>query len=147
MGTNQKTLLSKVPQITAVFWITKIATTGMGETTSDYFVRRFDPVIVVGLSAVALGVVLLLQLFARRYLPWVYWLCVVMVSVFGTMAADVLHIGLGIPYLVSSVFFSGLLVVTFIAWYACEKSLSIHGIHTRRRELFYWAVVMTTFAL
>jgi uncharacterized membrane-anchored protein len=70
-----------------------------------------------------------------------------MVAVFGTMAADVLHIGLGIPYLVSSVFFAVALAVIFSVWYASEKTLSIHSIYTRCRELFYWAAVMATFAL
>ena len=70
-----------------------------------------------------------------------------MVAIFGTMAADVLHIGLGVPYLVSTAFFSVALAVIFAVWYASEKTLSIHSISTPRRELFYWATVITTFAL
>ena len=80
-------------------------------------------------------------------MAWIYWLAAVMVAIFGTMAADVLHIGLGIPYLVSTLFFSLALVVIFALWFRSEKTLSIHSIYTRRRELFYWAAVMTTFAL
>jgi uncharacterized membrane-anchored protein len=139
--------LSKVPEVTVYFWITKVLTTGMGETTSDYLAHRLDPVIAVGLGGVGLVAALALQFFVRRYVTWVYWLAVVMVSVFGTMAADVLHIGLGIPYLVSTMFFTVALAVIFAAWYAIEKTLSIHSIHTRRREAFYWATVLTTFAL
>jgi uncharacterized membrane-anchored protein len=88
-----------------------------------------------------------LQLLVRRYVAWIYWLAVVMVAIFGTMAADVLHIGLGIPYLASTAFFALSLAVVLVAWYAAEKTLSIHSINTPRRELFYWATVMATFAL
>jgi uncharacterized membrane-anchored protein len=137
----------KVPEVTAIFWVIKIATTGMGETTSDYFVRLIDPVVAVAGGAVALAIALLLQFAVRRYVPWIYWLAVVMVSVFGTMAADVLHIGLGVAYLVSTGFFAAVLVVIFLLWFRLERTLSIHSIVTRRRELFYWATVLTTFAL
>ncbi len=139
--------LAKVPEITALFWITKVLTTAMGESTSDYLVIHLDPVIAVGLGAVGLSVALVLQFSARRYVPWIYWLVVVMVAVFGTMAADVLHVGLGIPYAVSTSFFAISLAVIFALWYLVEKTLSIHSIDSRRRELFYWATVMATFAL
>jgi len=79
--------------------------------------------------------------------PWIYWLAVAMVSVFGTMAADVVHVGLEIPYLVSTSFFVVALAVIFAWWYRSQKTLSIHSIHTRRRESFYWATVLATFAL
>ena len=137
----------KVPAVTASFWIIKILTTGMGETTSDFFVRRFDPVPIVLLAAVGLLVVLLGQWLSRSYKAWLYWLAVVMVSVFGTMAADVLHIVIGVPYLASTVFFAGVLTVVLVLWRRIEGTLSIHSIHTRRRELFYWATVLSTFAL
>jgi uncharacterized membrane-anchored protein len=138
---------SKVPEITTAFWITKILTTGMGETTSDFFAKRFDPILVVLITGVALLTVLIVQLRAQRYIPWLYWLTVVMVSVFGTMAADVLHVGLGIPYIVSTSFYAIVLAILFILWYRSENTLSIHSIHTTRRELFYWATVLATFAL
>jgi uncharacterized membrane-anchored protein len=137
----------KVPQIGLLFWVIKILTTAMGEVTSDYLVRTFNPVIVVPLAALALAAALLVQLRARRYVPGIYWLAVVMVAIFGTMAADVLHIELGIPYLVSTGFFAVSLAVIFGAWQASEGTLSIHSIDTRRRELFYWATVLATFAL
>lgn len=88
-----------------------------------------------------------LQLLMRRYFAPVYWLAVAMVAVFGTMGADVVHIGLGVPYVVSTAFFAVCLAVIFAVWFATERTLSIHSIYTPRRELFYWATVMATFAL
>ncbi len=139
--------MRKVPEVTVYFWIIKLLTTGMGETTSDYLVHQLNPIIAVALGGIGLAAALLLQILVRRYVAWIYWLAVVMVAVFGTMAADVLHIGLGIPYLVSTAFFTVALAVIFTVWYVNEKTLSIHSISTRRRELFYWATVMATFAL
>ena len=139
--------MSKVPEVTALFWVIKVLTTGMGETTSDYFAHRIGPIVAVGLAGVVLAASLVLQFSARRYVPWIYWTAVVMVSVFGTMAADVLHVGLGVPYVVSTGFFAVALAAVFAVWYASERTLSIHSIFTWRREAFYWATVMTTFAL
>jgi uncharacterized membrane-anchored protein len=139
--------LRKVPEVTVYFWIIKLLTTGMGETTSDYLVHRINPLIAVALGGIALAVALVLQFRVRHYVTWTYWLAVVMVAIFGTMAADALHVGFGVPYLDSAAFFASALAVIFVAWYACEKTLSIHSIDTRRRELFYWATVMATFAL
>jgi uncharacterized membrane-anchored protein len=137
----------KVPEVTIFFWIVKLLTTGMGETTSDYLVYHINPYLAVTLGAVGLVVSMALQFAVRRYIPWVYWLAVVMVAIFGTMAADVVHIVLGVPYLVSSLCFAAALAVIFSGWYLSEKTLSIHSITTRRRELFYWAAIMATFAL
>jgi len=137
----------KVPEITIFFWIIKLLTTGMGETSSDYLVFHINPYIAVALGGIGLAVSLLLQLLVRRYIAWIYWLAVVMVAIFGTMAADVVHIVLGVPYLVSSVVFAAALAIIFVSWYATEKTLSIHSIYTLRRELFYWAAIMATFAL
>jgi uncharacterized membrane-anchored protein len=139
--------LSKVPEVTVYFWITKVLTTGMGETASDFLVHKFDPPIAVAFGGLGLVICLALQFAVRRYVAGIYWLAVVMVSVFGTMAADVLHIGLHIPYQVSTVFFVVVLTVIFVVWYLSEKTLSIHSIYTRRREMFYWATVLATFAL
>ena len=138
---------SKVPEITTAFWVIKVLTTGMGETTSDFFVRIFDPVIVVLCGFAVFAVALVLQFAVKRYVPWAYWFAVAMVSVFGTMAADVTHIVLGVPYLVSTVAFAVALAVIFAAWYRIEGTLSIHSITSRRRECFYWAAVLVTFAL
>jgi|SRR5579859_2548103 len=137
----------KVPELTVYFWIVKLLTTAMGEATTDYFVFQIDPYVAVGLGFAGLAISLALQLHARRYVPWIYWLTVVMVAVFGTMAADVLHVVLGVPYLVSTVGFASALALVFAAWYAVERDLSIHTIFGGRRELFYWATVMATFAL
>jgi uncharacterized membrane-anchored protein len=137
----------KVPEITLIFWVIKLLTTAMGEATSDFLVFQIDPVIAVIIGAIGLAIAMALQLLVRKYVPWIYWLAVAMVAVFGTMGADVVHIGLGIPYVVSTVFFGLCLAAIFIAWYATEKTLSIHSISLPRRELFYWATVMATFAL
>ena len=138
---------SKVPQITVFFWIIKILTTAQGEATSDWAVYRIDPVLAVGIAGLALVAALALQFRARKYVAWIYWLTVDLVAIFGTMAADGMHIKLGIPYAVSSAFFAALLFVVLVSWYATEKTLSIHSIRTRRREAFYWATVLSTFAL
>ncbi|MDD3225442.1 MAG: hypothetical protein PHX70_12235 [Clostridium sp.] len=140
-------MINKVPEITIFFWIIKILTTGMGEVTSDYLAKHIDPVIAVVLAGCSLIVTFVIQFLAPRYIPWIYWLNVIMVSIFGTMMADVLHVGLGIPYIVSTMFFIVMLSVILIIWYLREKTLSIHSIYTRRREFFYWATVLTTFAL
>jgi len=138
---------SKVPEVTFLFWVVKVLTTGMGETTSDFLVRSIEPAVAVGIGAILFAAALVLQLAAARYLPWVYWLAVAMVSVFGTMAADVTHIVLGVPYLVSTIAFAVLLAVVFLVWHRGEGTLSIHSITSRRRESYYWATILVTFAL
>jgi uncharacterized membrane-anchored protein len=136
-----------VPEVTPGFWVTKVLTTGMGEATSDTLVHQLPPVIAVMFGFVGLVIALALQFAAPRYRPWIYWLAVVMVAVFGTMAADVLHIQFGIPYLVSTIFFAIILTAVFVIWYSTEHTLSIHTINTVRREAFYWLTVIATFAL
>lgn len=141
-------LEGKVPEvITVYFWAIKILSTGMGEATSDFLAHRFPPVLAGTLGALGLAAALLLQFAVRRYIAWTYWLAVAMVSVFGTMAADGLHVELGVPYIASSAFYCVILVAIFGAWYRSERTLSIHSIHTLRRELFYWATVLAAFAL
>jgi len=139
--------MRKVPEITVYFWIIKLLTTAMGESTTDYLVYQINPYVAVALGCLGLAVALILQLLVRRYVAWVYWLAVVMVAVFGTMAADVAHVVLGIPYLVSTAFFASALAIIFVTWYVSEKTLSIHTIYSGRREMFYWATVIATFAL
>ncbi|MFE2547622.1 hypothetical protein ACFXGI_03600 [Streptomyces sp. NPDC059355] len=145
--TRQEVALSKVPEVTAWFWTVKILTTGMGETASDFLARTLGPVPAGCLGLAGLGSLLILQFWSARYRPWLYWSAIVMVSVFGTMAADVVHVIAGIPYTVSAVGFALALAAVLTLWYATERTLSIHSIHTTRRELFYWATVLTTFAL
>jgi uncharacterized membrane-anchored protein len=139
--------LSKVPEVTAIFWVVKVLTTGMGESTSDWLVHGLVPEIAVVLGGIAFVVALFLQFSSDRYVPWRYWLAVAMVGVFGTMCADVLHVGLGVPYVVSTVFYALVLFVVFRTWHRVEGTLSIHSITTERREVFYWAAVLATFAL
>lgn len=139
--------LRKVPEITLIFWIAKLLTTAVGESTSDYLVFKINPYIAVTLGAIGLVIALILQFSVPKYIPWVYWLTVTMVAIFGTMAADVLHIQLGIPYILSTIFFAIVLAIVFIVWQKSEKTLSIHSINSRRRELFYWAAILATFAL
>ena len=140
-------LAKKVPELTIYFWVIKVLTTGMGEATSDFFVHRYNPYLVVVLGAAALAVSLIWQLYIRRYDAWAYWLAVSMVAVFGTMAAGILHVYLGIPYIFSATIYAMALTVIFALWYQSEKTLSVHSIYTRRRELFYWAAVLATFAM
>lgn len=140
-------VMRKVPEVTVFFWIIKLLTTAMGESTSDYLVYRFNPYIVVMLGFLCFIIAMALQFKARRYVTWTYWLAVLMVAIFGTMAADVTHVVLGVPYLASTVVFGIALAVVFTLWARTEKSLSIHSITSRRREVFYWAAVLVTFAL
>jgi len=137
----------KVPEVTLLFWTVKLLSTAMGESTSDYLVFHINPYVAVVLGCIGLVVALALQFWVRRYYAWTYWLAVMMVAVFGTMAADVLHVVLGIPYAVSASTFAAALVGIFVAWYRTERTLSIHSIQTPRREAFYWATVIATFAL
>jgi uncharacterized membrane-anchored protein len=138
---------SKVPEITVYFWIIKILTTGMGETASDFLAHTIGPLVAVPLGFLGFALAFVIQMRSRTYVAWKYWLAVVMVSVFGTMAADVLHIGIGIPYVVSTTVFALVLGVILWQWRAREGSLSIHSIHSKPRELFYWGTVLATFAL
>jgi uncharacterized membrane-anchored protein len=137
----------RVPAITAYFWIVKGLSTALGESTSDYLVRVIGPVPAVAAGFVAFVVALAVQFTRRRYRAWSYWFAVVMVGIFGTMAADVLHVGFGVPYAVSAAVYAVLLAVVFWAWARTERTLSIHSIDTARREAFYWAAVVATFAL
>ncbi len=137
----------RVPEITAYFWAIKALSTAMGESTSDYLVHAMAPVEAVALGFVGFLAVLSWQFSRRRYEAWPYWLAVVMVGVFGTMAADVLHVGFGVPYPVSSVFYAVVLLAVFCSWQKTEQTLSIHSVDSARREAFYWAAVVATFAM
>jgi uncharacterized membrane-anchored protein len=146
MDLTRRTLV-KVPEITAIFWITKLLTTAMGESTSDYLVNAVSPVLAVAVGTLVLLGVVAFQVRQDRYIPWVYWLAVLLVAIVGTMAADVLHKQFGVPYAASAAFFAVVLAVAFLAWHRVEGTLSIHSIDTVRRELFYWVAVMATFAM
>jgi uncharacterized membrane-anchored protein len=140
-------LLAKVPEIIVFFWVTKVATTAMGETTSDALNGLLGPAIAVPLMLIGLVWALRRQFRAERYDAWTYWVVVVMVAIFGTSAADALHVALGVPYLAVTIFYAIILAVVFLAWHRSEGTLSIHSIYTKRREAFYWATVLATFAL
>ena len=137
----------RVPEVTALFWLIKALSTAMGESTSDWSVHAIDPVIAVLLGFCAFVAALSLQLWVRRYIAWTYWLAVCAVGVFGTMCADVLHVRFAVPYGVSTVLYGALLAGVFLAWDRTERTLSFHEIDTVRRELFYWAAVVATFAM
>ncbi|WP_292396065.1 hypothetical protein [Mesorhizobium sp.] len=142
-------MLNKVPEITFFFWIIKIMATTVGETAADYlnFNLGFGLTNTSYVMGGLLAAVLAYQLARRRYVPWLYWLTVVLISIVGTLITDNLTDVFGVPLWASTTVFSALLAVTFLAWYASEKTLSIHSIYTRRRELFYWAAILFTFAL
>jgi uncharacterized membrane-anchored protein len=141
-------LVTKVPMIIAFFWLTKVATTAMGEATSDGLNGLpTGPALAIPLMLIGLVWALRRQFRRDHYDAWTYWTVVVMVAIFGTSAADALHVGLGVPYLVSTIFYALVLAVVFTVWYRSEGTLSIHSIYTKRREAFYWAAVLATFAL
>jgi uncharacterized membrane-anchored protein len=138
--------LAKVPEITALFWLLKLLTTGMGEAMSDFLGQQSVPLAaVVGLGGLVLA--LRLQLTRPDYSAAHYWFAVMMVAVFGTMVADGIRDGAGIGYEVTTPLFALITGAVFWAWYRREGTLSIHSINTRRREQFYWAAVLATFAL
>ncbi len=139
-------VLAKVPAIAAVFWLIKVLTTGMGEAASDYL-SAGSLVVAGAVGVLGFAVALWWQCRTRRYIAAIYWFAVAMVAVFGTMAADVLHVGLGLPYLGSTAFYALVVAAVFAFWYRKEGTLSIHSILTRRRETYYWITVLATFAL
>jgi uncharacterized membrane-anchored protein len=142
-------MLSKVPEVTIYFWVIKIMATTVGETAADFLNTNLH----LGLTgttlvmSVLLAGVLVAQFRARRYVPQVYWLAVVLISVVGTLITDNLTDHFGVSLWVSSALFAVALVVTFGVWYANERTLSIHSIYTTRREAFYWLAILFTFAL
>jgi uncharacterized membrane-anchored protein len=139
-------LAVKVPQITVLFWVIKVLTTAMGEATSDFLVS-VNIALAAVVGAAGFGVAMWWQFRARRYAAWTYWFAVAMVAVFGTMAADGLHVELGLPYAVTTIGYATVLAVVFVLWRHSEGTLSIHSITTRRRETYYWLTVLATFAL
>jgi uncharacterized membrane-anchored protein len=139
-------LAVKVPEIALIFWVLKLLTTGMGEAMSDFMGQHSVP-IAAAVGIFGLAFALWLQLRSPVYKAPLYWFAVMMVAVFGTMAADGIHDGAGIPYSVTTPLFGAFVAATFFFWYRSEGTLSIHSIDTRRRETFYWTAVLGTFAL
>src|SRR5690242_9590153 len=142
-------ILNKVPEVTLYFWIIKVLCTTVGETAADFLNTNLG----LGLSgtsyvmsAVLIGA-LVLQFATTRYRPGIYWLAVVLISIVGTLISDNLVDGYGVPLQTTTIIFGVALAITFAVWYASERTLSIHTIFTTRREAFYWAAVLFTFAL
>ncbi len=146
---DTRRLLNKVPEVTAYFWIIKILCTTVGESFADYVNETLG----LGLTnttivfTALLVVVLVAQFRARAYVPGIYWLAVVLISVVGTLLTDNLTDGAGVPLWLSTLVFAVGLAVVFAVWYARERTLSIHSIVTTRREAYYWLTVLVTFAL
>lgn len=142
-------LLNKVPQITILFWIIKVLSTTVGETLADFLATRLGlglintSYVISGLFLLALAV----QLTRKRYIPAIYWTVVVLISVVGTLVSDTLVDKLGFGLQTTSIAFSCALAAVFVLWYRSEKTLSVHWIATKKRELFYWAAILFTFAL
>ncbi|HEY4200359.1 MAG TPA: hypothetical protein VGM83_07335 [Devosiaceae bacterium] len=145
----QPSMLNKVPKVTAVFWAIKLLAVTVGETAADYMNLDLG----LGLTntsvilTIVLAAALILQFMQNRYVPGIYWTAVVLISVVGTLVTDNLTDALGVPLIVSTLGFSIALAITFAVWYANERTLSIHSIHTRKREAFYWLAILFTFAL
>ncbi|WP_412758612.1 hypothetical protein [Lysinibacillus xylanilyticus] len=142
-------LLSKVPEVTIFFWIIKVLCTTVGETFADFLNLNLgfglmNTTIIMG---IAFFIALYLQFRVNKYVPGIYWLTVVLISVFGTLVTDNMTDYMGIRLEVSTIIFSVLLGLTFLFWYLSEKTLSIHSIYTRKREVFYWLTILFTFAL
>ncbi|BBH22512.1 hypothetical protein Back11_38570 [Paenibacillus baekrokdamisoli] len=144
-----KILLNKVPEVTIFFWIVKILCTTVGETFADFlnFSLGFGLTLTTVAMGIAFFIVLFFQFRATKYVPGIYWLTVVLISVFGTLVTDNLTDNVGIPLETSTIVFSVLLGLVFLFWYLSEKTLSIHSIFTRKREVFYWLTILFTFAL
>lgn len=142
-------MLNKVPEITILFWVIKIMSTTVGETGADYLAVHvgLGTALTAAIMAGLLVVVLIIQVTRDRYVPWIYWLTVVLVSVVGTQLTDFLTDKLDVSLYTSTVVFSVILALVFAVWYGVERTLSMHTIVTTRRELFYWSAILFTFAL
>ncbi|MCB1734745.1 MAG: hypothetical protein H6981_09780 [Gammaproteobacteria bacterium] len=147
--TNSESLLNKVPEVTLYFWIIKILATTVGETAADFLNVNLN----FGLTGTSVTMAALLSAFlvaqvrGRQYIPWLYWVTVVLISVVGTLITDNLVDNLGVSLEAATGAFSIALIATFALWYRSERTLSIHSIFTRKRELYYWAAILFTFAL
>lgn len=141
--------MTKVPGVTLSFWIIKILSTTVGETGADFLAVNagWGQGVTRALMMTLLAAALFVQLRTRRYTPWTYWLTVILVSVVGTQITDLLTDGLGVSLYVSTFVFAGTLAAIFFVWHQVERTLSVHNIVTRRRELFYWTAILCTFAL
>jgi len=142
-------MLNKVPEVTVYFWLIKVLCTTVGETFADNLNENLG----LGLSGTSylmgalLIAVLVFQFRARKYVPGIYWLAVVLISVVGTLVSDNLVENYGVTLETTTIAFSAILICVFASWYAVERTLSVHTIFTTRREAFYWLAILFTFAL
>ena len=141
--------VNRVPEVTIDFWLIKLMAVTMGETAADFLAVNLGLGLqaTTGLMTAVLVGVMALQLSAKRYVPWLYWLAVVMISVVGTLITDNLVDTFGVSLVTTTAVFTVALAVTFAVWFAVERTLSIHAIFTDRREAFYWLAILLTFAL
>jgi uncharacterized membrane-anchored protein len=148
-NTRSSDTWNKVPAVTLAFWIIKVMSTTVGETGADYLAVHvgLGATITDAIMSSLLIAALLMQLRVRRYVPGIYWLTVVLVSIVGTQITDALTDGFGVSLYTSTAVFAAALATTFAIWYRVERTLSIHTIYTTRREIFYWSAVLLTFAL
>ena len=146
---DDRVLFNKVPRVTVDFWIIKLLAVTVGETAADYM--NLDLGLGLSLTSWILTVfliaALILQFAQDRYVPWIYWTAVVLISVVGTLVTDNLVDNFGVPLVTTTVVFGVVLALTFAVWYWLERTLSIHTIYTLRREGFYWFAILFTFAL
>ena len=142
---KDKKILNKVADVTIFFWLIKIISTTMGESSADFLSHHFGFNSFIA-AFIALLLAVVIQMRFKRYIPWMYWTVIVLVAIFGTMLSDRIH-HLGVPLLVSTTGFLLLLLLTLWIWYRSEKTLDMKSVHTPKRELFYWIVILFTFAL
>jgi len=146
---NKSSVYNRVPKVTVDFWLIKLMAVTVGETAADFLAENLGlglPLTSLIMSGLLIAA-LILQFAKKKYVPSVYWLAVVLISVVGTLVTDNLVDNLGVSLEFSSALFAIALAVTFSIWYAFEKTLSIHTIYTTRREAFYWLAILLTFAL
>lgn len=142
-------LFNKVPAVTIIFWIIKILATTVGETAADVLSTSFHLGLVITsyVMGAALVIALTVQIRAKRYIPTIYWITVVFISIVGTLISDNLVDNLGVSLITTTTIFTVALIAVFIGWYVSERTLSVHTIYTTRREMFYWAAILFTFSL
>lgn len=141
--------LNRVPAVTASFWLIKLLAVTMGETAADYIAVNlgFGLTTTSLIMTAVLVLALVLQFAQKRYVPWAYWLAVVLISIVGTLITDNLVDNFGVALETTTIVFSIVLAATFALWFASERTLSIHTIFTTRREIFYWLAILFTFSL
>ncbi len=150
LGTSvARQMLNKVPEVTVFFWIIKVLCTTVGETAADFLNTTLNlgltgTSVVIGMLLIA---ALVYQFWTRKYVPWIYWLSVVLISIVGTLITDNLTDNFGVSLEATTIVFAIILAIVFAVWYKAEKTLSIHSIVTTRRESFYWLAILFTFAL